>query len=282
MTFVAPPGVKAYGVTPVQFSCNGVTTFTCSAPIQSGAYQGLMALKKTYNLDAVARTSSGGEAHLMRKMETVAIPVFQFGTFSDVDLSLFAGGTFTFGGRIHTNGNLFLTAQDGGTTTVLEKVTAVGDVIRKRMQNGLTLNAANFEGTLRLATAPNTFRTMLATEGSLTDGVGSAPNTNPVWQTTSISTYNGYVRNGGCPTEPCPLPPRGTGAKKLNLALISPIVGGQNTDLSRRPRPNEEPEPVAVRRAAVRPGERENSPVRHAGRHHGPADGDGNGADSAR
>ena len=82
----------------------------------------------------------------MRSIETVAIPVFQFGTFSDVDLSLFAGGTFTFGGRIHTNGNLFLTAQDGGTTTITDKVTAVGDVIRQRMQNGTTLAASGFNG----------------------------------------------------------------------------------------------------------------------------------------
>ena len=70
-----------------------------------------MALKKKYNLDAVARTTAGGEAHLTRKIESVAIPVFQFGTFSDVDLSFFAGPNFNFGGRVHTNGNLFLAAQ---------------------------------------------------------------------------------------------------------------------------------------------------------------------------
>ena len=37
-------------------------------------------------------------------------PVFQFGMFSDVDLSFFAGPNFDFGGRVHTNGNLFLAA----------------------------------------------------------------------------------------------------------------------------------------------------------------------------
>ena len=40
---------------------------------------GLIALKKIYRLDATARTADGGETHLMRKVETVAIPVFQFG-----------------------------------------------------------------------------------------------------------------------------------------------------------------------------------------------------------
>ena len=124
----------------------------------------------------MARTTAGGEAHLTRKVESVAIPVFQFGTFSDVDLSFFAGATFTFAGRVHTNGNLYLTAQDNGTTTITDKVTAVGDIIRARMQNGLTLATANFDGTLKMATAPNTYRTLLSTEGSADGGTPSVVN----------------------------------------------------------------------------------------------------------
>ena len=61
-----------------------------------------------------AKTATGGEVHLVRTMEAVAIPVFQFGMFSDVDLSFFAGPNFDFGGRVHTNGNLFLSQGDGG------------------------------------------------------------------------------------------------------------------------------------------------------------------------
>ena len=42
------------------------------------------------------------------------------------------------------------------------------------------------------------------------------------------------MRNGGCPpVTGCSVPARGTGAKPLNLALIT--VGGKNTDLVRRP-----------------------------------------------
>ena len=88
VTFTAPSGVTAYGVTPTLIPCPTTLVATCSAAIGNGPYQGLIALKKLYTLDAVARTSSGGEAHLTRKVESVAIPVFQFGTFSDVDLSL--------------------------------------------------------------------------------------------------------------------------------------------------------------------------------------------------
>jgi hypothetical protein len=232
VTFVAPAGVTAYGVTPI--ACQPPSTFTCSAPIQSGPYQGLIALKKTYNLDSVARTSAGGEAHLMRKVESVAIPVFQFGMFSDVDLSFFAGPNFNFGGRVHTNGNLFLAQGGGATLTLTDKVTAVKDIIRQVMQNGVSINTAStHDGTVSVATSTNAFRALQPTEGSLTGGPGSSLNTN--WHTISIGTYNGYIRDGGVPDHT----QAGTGAKVLNLPVIT--VGGANTDLSRRPLTNEDP-----------------------------------------
>jgi hypothetical protein len=247
VTFTAQAGLTAYGVTPALIPCpqpDGtiVLVATCSAPIGTGPYQGLIALKKKYNLDAIARTQGGGEAHLMRSVESVAIPVFQFGMFSDVDLAFFAGPNFNFGGRVHTNGNLFLAEGSGSTLTLTDKVTAVGDVIRQRLQNGQTLAANSSTGTISLATAPNAFRNFLPTEGSLVDGPGSAPTTGPPnWHTISIGTYNGYIRNGGCPPPgACPSPPRGTGAKVLNLPLVTGAVGGQNTDLSRRPQKNED------------------------------------------
>ena len=234
VTFTAPSGVTAYGVTPV--ACNQAGALSCNGQVTTGPYQGLIALKSLYRLDVVAKTTNSGEVHLTRSLETVAIPVFQFGMFSDVDLSFFAGNAFNFGGRVHTNGNLFLTAQDTYTTTLSDKVTAVGDVIRARLQNGQSITTSGFNGTVKMATAPNAYRNLLITEGSLNDGVGSSVNTN--WPTISLSTYNGYIRNGGCPpVTGCSTPPRGTGAKPLNLPLIT--VGGSNPDLSKRPPANE-------------------------------------------
>src|SRR5882672_5372290 len=85
ITYVAPTGVTAYGIT--QVACNPQGQFTCNGQIQSGSYQGLLALKKEYRLDVVAKSTGNGESHLTRLVESVAIPVFQFGIFSDVDLS---------------------------------------------------------------------------------------------------------------------------------------------------------------------------------------------------
>ena len=100
-------------------------------PIKTGPYDGLVALQTPYQIDVTATTATGGEVHLVRTIESVAIPVFQFGTFSSVDLAFFAGPNFGFGGRVHTNGNLFLAQGNGATLTLSGKVTAVLDVIRQ-------------------------------------------------------------------------------------------------------------------------------------------------------
>ena len=63
------------------------------------------------------------------------IPVFQFGIYSDSDLSFFNGPSFDFGGRMHTNGNLWL-APNAGPLFMGDKVTVVGQVIRTNLENG--------------------------------------------------------------------------------------------------------------------------------------------------
>ena len=141
--------------------------------------------------------------------------------FSDVDLSFFAGPNFSFGGRVHTNGNLFLAQGPGATLTLSDKVTAVKEIIRQRLQNGVSIDTpSTHDGIVSAKASPTTFRNLLRTEGSLVDGLGSAQN-EPTWHTVSLSSYNSWIRNGR------------TGAKALNLPLIT--VGGSNPDLIRRP-----------------------------------------------
>jgi Tfp pilus assembly protein PilX len=192
--------------------------------ISSGPYQGLIALKKSYRLDSAVRTSTGGEAHVTRFVDTVAIPVFQFGIFSDVDLSFHAGPNFQFGGRIHTNANLFLAHGNGATLTIPEKVTAVGEVVREYLVNGRRVDVSTHEGTVSMARAPGSYRAMGIEEGSVVDSIGSAPNSR--WTNISLTNYNGYIRNWR------------TGAKTLNLPVIT--LGGANVDIARRPIPNED------------------------------------------
>ena len=263
----------------VQQGANGYTLQFCGAPsgnpttasvapIKSGPYEGLVAQQTPYQVDVTARTASGGEVHLVRTLESVAIPVFQFGIFSDVDLSFFAGPNFNFGGRVHTNGNLFLSEGGGATLTLSDKVTAVKEIVRQQLQNGVSIDTAPaHNGTVSMASAPAAFRSLLRTEGSVTAGPTSAVN-EPTWHNVSLSTYNSWIRNGR------------TGAKALNLPLIT--VGGSNPDLVRRPvGQRERDQPRAPRRATLHEGEPPDPAVGHGRRHHGPAHGHGDGAGAA-
>ncbi len=189
--------------------------------ISSGPYEGLMALKRRFQLDATARAADGGEVHLKRVVEAVAIPVFQFGIFSDVDLAFNAADNFDFGGRVHTNRNLYLAEGSGSTLTLRDKVTAVGEVVRQFLSNGIAIASAGQTGTVSMTRGNSSgpFRSLTTSEGSVTGGPTSSLNAN--WPTISLSTYVSNIRNSR------------TGVKPLNLDLVA--ANGANIDLIRRP-----------------------------------------------
>lgn len=192
--------------------------------ILSGPYQGMVGLLTPFTLTVTSRTLNGGsEVRLQRFVQTVAIPAFQFGIFSQSDLSFFAGPNFNFGGRVHTNGNLYLAEGGGSTLTMADKVTAFGEVIRTNLSNGWNTNT-NYTGTVNVPTAQGVFRALGTNEGSLTGTLGSPQNAN--WPTISLGNYNGYLRNSR------------TGAKKLNLSIT--LNGASPIDLIRRPVQNED------------------------------------------
>ena len=221
VTWMEPDGDSGYRIDfPADANGDPVAE---SRTILSGPFQGFIGLITPYSLEVTARTVDGSEASLARTMQTVAIPVFQFGMFSESDLSFFAGPAFNFGGRVHTNGNLFLAA-DPGPLTLSDRVTAVGEVIRAELSNSLPTTASH-NGNVRVLTAPNAFRNLARNEGSLTGGLGTGLN-EPVWTNVSTGTYNFNIRNGR------------TGARRLDLPLTS--FGAEPIDLIRRPVPNED------------------------------------------
>jgi PilX N-terminal len=202
--------------------------------ITSGAYQGMQGLVTPYTLNVIAQGANGGEVKLQRVVQTVGIPLYQFGIFSQTDLSFFAGPDFNFGGRVHTNGNLYLA--EGGTLTLGDKVTAVGEVIRTNLSNGWS-TSSGYTGTVNVLTAPGTYRALKTTEGSLVGTLGSAPN--PNWSNISIGTYNGYLRDGD-QAPPQYTGTNSTGVSPLNLEVATPLIGGTPIDLIRRPVANED------------------------------------------
>ena len=99
-------------------------------------------------------------------------------------------------------------------------MTAVGQIIRQNLSNGASIDTSpTHNSNIQVLTAPGAYRNLLATEGSEVGALGSALNSS--WTNISLSTYNGYIKNGL------------TGAEALNLPLLT--AGGTNPDLVRRP-----------------------------------------------
>ncbi len=219
----------------------GSTLGSCTGTIGgNGPLAGLSGLIAPFRLTVVADGPSNTEVKLTRTVQEVAVPIFEFGIFSDSDLSFHSGTNFSFGGRVHTNGNLFL-AEDGNSTLLLDDhVTAAKGIIRSQLSNGYQISSGNpYSYTVDVLTGANgcpppapvpsgdACRALALTEGSLTGGPGSSANSN--WKTLSLSTYNGYIQDGT------------TGAKVLNLALALPGINSQPISMIQRPAVGESP-----------------------------------------
>ena len=92
---------------PTDASLNPVSSWNT---VSSGSNQGLYAEIIPMTMQVIATRPAGASVNMTRKVEVALIPVFQFGVFCGYDCSYFPGPNFSFGGRVHTNQNLFLAA----------------------------------------------------------------------------------------------------------------------------------------------------------------------------
>jgi hypothetical protein len=223
--FVAPGGGPGYTVTFNADPCScpnaGNPLPSTSNDITTGPFAGFKGLITPYTLTVTARSTGGGsEVRLRREVQTVAVPVFQFGIFGERSLSFHAGANFDFGGRVHTNEHLFLAEGSGATLTFRDKMTAIGQVVRSELENGNAITASGHTGTVTIPTViGSSYRNLSASEGSVSGG----PTSSPVdgWKNLSEVTYATNIRNTM------------TGAKRLDLPLVS--QGARPIDLIRRP-----------------------------------------------
>jgi hypothetical protein len=215
--------------------------------VGSGQDQGMVASLIPFTLQVTAsRQSSGGQVgtnslaatgaavNLTRTVEVALLPAFEFGVFCDGDCDYFAGPNFNFGGRVHTNGNLFLAS--GAKLTFTDKIAAVNEIILDQLENGHP-TSNGYTGTVYAPNAssgcPSAPGTGPAancpqlTAGSWTGGFAQiAGVANPGWTTLSTGSaatdFHGYVVNGL------------TGATKLQLPFVEQSVVGA-VDIIRRP-----------------------------------------------
>jgi hypothetical protein len=240
ITYVDGAGNPAYLISyPFDGKGNPLAAY---AQITSGSspYQGMTALETPYTLQVTARTTAGSEVKLQRVLQTVGLPLFQFGVYSETDLSFFPGPNFNFGGRVHTNGNLFLASGGPANATPVDTgsnqlwlaapVTVVKDVIRDTLSNGHPLNTGSeHPGSVEITTGGTAYQALGFGQGSLQGGLGAPAN--PAWPAISAS-YNGNLRNG---------------VKSMPLTIV--LVGNgatQPVDTVRRPIQSEDVNAPAV------------------------------------
>ncbi len=202
--------------------------------VSTGPFAGLVADIIPMTLNVTAQRPLGQQVALIRNVEVALIPVFQFGVFSDSDLSYFPGPKFDFAGRVHTNGNLFLS--DGTSLTFHDKITAVGDVVRMQIPNTVeTQTTLGQKGPVYIPTAPGGCdsghtlpgcRPLAADEGSVTDGL-SPRTANTNWSKTSQTTYSYMIMNGA------------TGAQQLTLPFVQGTTHAW--EIVRQPAAGEDP-----------------------------------------
>lgn len=201
--------------------------------ISSGANQGLKALIIPYTLNVNAtQPGSNVSANITRNVEVALIPVFQFGIFAEGDIDYFAGPAFTFKGRVHTNGNLYLAS--GSTLALFDKATAFGNIVTDRLENG-HLTSSGYTGTIYIpnasggcdVTQPATHclasssKDPASWSGGIPTGAGSQTGG---WIGTSTSTYNYFVSNSVTGVRKLTLPFVGTGVSPIQI-IRKPIAG---------------------------------------------------------
>ena len=221
--------------------------------ISAGPNAGLQAEILPLTLTVTADRPGGEEVQLSRQVEIALIPVFQFGVFCGGDCDYFAGPVFNFGGRVHSNQNIFMAEGSGGSLIFGGVVHAVDDIVRDTLSNGVPLNndPLNHTGPVYAPTAPGgcngyngggappaNCRALSYTgpdEGSSIGGAVNPPNDaaiggapNPNWNVISKTTYNGTLLTGA------------TGVKPLNLPFVNGAPNNTNgnaqIEIIRRPK----------------------------------------------
>jgi len=168
--------------------------------IPNGPFAGLVASVTPYILDSTCReTNTSAEVRLQRRINNYLVPIFQFGMFSNDDLEVHPGPAFTFNGRVHANGNLYVS----GTTTFLAKVTTANELVVDLLRNGNT-HAQAMNVQVGSTTVPLTIGSVVngPNLGSSQGNRGYFPDSpsgtiNASWDSTSVSAASGLANKFG-------------------------------------------------------------------------------------
>ena len=141
--------------------------------LTGGPFSGLYAKRDNWRLRTTATDNTGVQVKLTRNILNNLVPIFQFGIFYDDNLEFHPGPRFDFGGRVHSNGSLFLMASTG--LYFSSKVTAANFIYTDTAKNGDPWS--NWSDNVFIKNASGTYVQLSHTMGSV---LASPVNGSPV------------------------------------------------------------------------------------------------------
>jgi hypothetical protein len=163
-------------------------------PLSQGELAGLNALVKQYNIVSTGVSSTdNAEVSLSRKLEVALVPIFQFAVFYGNDLEIAPGPDMNLIGRVHSNGDLYVQANN--TLRMESFVTSSGNMYHGRKGPG------------GVGTGDVLIKDGTGAYVSMKDGSDWLDAYDSYWYNESVARWDGRVRDGS------------HGVKELNLPL---------------------------------------------------------------
>jgi hypothetical protein len=137
---------------------------------------GIQSTRTRYRIEGTAFVH-GSQETALAMVDAVSVPIFQFAVFYTGDLEINPGPDMTLGGRVHTNGDLYLNC--GGTLTLDSNyVHAVGDLLRRRKDDPTrsegTVNVREWVANPFDPSEPSSFFALLSKSQMAAQGVASS------------------------------------------------------------------------------------------------------------
>ncbi|MDH4157049.1 MAG: hypothetical protein OEW00_07225, partial [candidate division Zixibacteria bacterium] len=161
-------------------------TIDNGAPVKrtltTGTLAGLHALVKSFTIHSVgANPSENAKVLMSQSFETALVPIFQFAVFYGNDLEIAPGPDMTLIGRVHSNGNLWLQADN--SLQMDSYVTAGGNILHGRKGPGT------------VGTGDVLVKDALGNYVSMKEGSGWLEATDAHWYDSSVARWQGRVQD---------------------------------------------------------------------------------------
>jgi hypothetical protein len=190
------------------FQCN-YSTATSGAPSQftltDGSYRGLYGVVRKFEITSTGQDYDGSSVTLKMAIQEALIPLFQFAVFYENDLEFSPDILMTLGGRVHSNGRIYMQSSNG--LNIASYLTSAGG-INHGPKDGSGLGTLS--GDVMIKDKFGAYQNMENNDGSWLDSQDAD------WVNSSLSRWSGLVEDNS------------HGITELNMPVVT---DGPPTDL---------------------------------------------------